>query len=112
MTHSANADGLVDFMKNQNWTVVSSGSEAATKATAGMFVVAGLKSSEHNPARSNGHVAVVVSGDLYRGKYPKAWCGSIGGAQSQGTKSTGEIWNRTDRDSVIYYMYPLAVCSA
>ena len=112
ITQSANADGLIDFMKNQKWTEISSGSDAAAKASAGMFVVAGLKSSEHKPARTHGHVAVVVSGTMYRGKYPKCWCGSIGGAQSQGTKSTGEIWNNKDRDSVVYYMYPLAVCSA
>jgi hypothetical protein len=110
MPAAANADGLIDFMKNQGWTKLASGADAAQKAGGGMFVVAGLKASEHSPARSNGHVAIVVSGTLYRGIYPKCWGGSIGGAQSQGTKSTGEVWNRTDRNSVVYYMYSQAVC--
>jgi len=51
----------------------------------------------------NGHVAIVVDGPLYKGKYPICWGGSIGGAQSQGDKSTGEVWNRADRDSAVYY---------
>ncbi len=106
----ANADGLIDYMKNQGWTKLASGAVAAQKAATGMFVVAGLKASQHQPARGNGHVAVVVSGALYRGAYPKCWGGSTGGAQSQGTKSIGEVWNRADRDSVVYYMYPQAVC--
>ncbi len=105
-----NADGIVDFMKSERWTVLASGSEAAIKAGMGMLVVAGLKSTEHKPSRGNGHVAIVVSGSLYRGIYPRCWGGSTGGAQSQGTKSTGEVWNKVDRDLVVYYMYPRVVC--
>ena len=110
MPAGADADGLVDFMQRQNWKVLASGADAAVQAGNGMFVVAGLSSDEHHPARLNGHVGVVVSGGLYRGIYPKCWCGSIGSAQSQGTKSVGEIWNKKDRDSVAYYMCVTLVC--
>lgn len=110
MPSGADANGLVDYMKKQQWKVLASGVEAALQAGNGMFVVAGLRSDEHNPARTYGHVGVVVSGTMYRGIYPKCWCGSIGSAQSQGTKSVGEIWNKKDRDSVVYYMYAKMVC--
>jgi hypothetical protein len=33
-----------------------------------------------------------------------------GGAQSAGSKSVGEIWNRNDRDSVEYFVYGTAAC--
>jgi hypothetical protein len=81
----------------------TTGKVAAQRAGTGALVVAGLKSSDHNPARSNGHVVIVVGGALYRETYPLCWCGSIGSAQSKGTKSVGEVWSRTDRDSVVYF---------
>lgn len=112
MTETANADTLVqNLIDGDKWSEVESGSEAARLAGTGSFVVAGLKSGDHTPARNNGHVAIVVSGELYNKKYPKCWCGSIGAAQSQGTKSIGEVWNRTDRDNVGYYAYGTAACS-
>ena len=76
---------------------------AVTAVHAGALVIAGLKSYEHTPARNNGHVVIVVDGTLYRGIYPMVWGGSIGNAQSKGTKSVGEVWNRADRDAVLYY---------
>ncbi|MCC7066824.1 MAG: hypothetical protein IT523_00065 [Burkholderiales bacterium] len=108
---SANADLLIDFMIDQQWKTTTSGKEAANLAENGAFVVAALKSGDHNPARANGHVAVVVSGTLYREVYPLCWCGSIGSAQSCGTKSVGEVWNRRDRDQVTYYRCPVYVCA-
>lgn len=78
--------------------------ETAVEAVKGdALVIAGLKSGDHNPPRNNGHIVVVVDGTLYRGIYPIVWGGSIGNAQSRGTKSVGEVWNRTDRDNVLYY---------
>lgn len=94
------------------WKELASGDEAAQKASQGYFVIAGIKGSDHNPARNNGHVAVVIGGTLYRGKYPRVWCGSIAGSvgQSQGLRSVGEVWNRTDRDLVKYFVYATASC--
>lgn len=110
LPETANADGIVDSIA-KDWKNLKSGSEAAQQAAAGVFVLVGLKGVGHKPARNNGHVAVVVSGKLYKEKYPPVWGGSTGGAQSQGDKSVGEVWNRTDRDSVAYYAYGVAVCN-
>lgn len=101
-----NANAMVDGLE-QSWTKLASGAEAAQKAAQGFLVIAGLK------GRTYGHVAVVISGPLYRQKYPMCWCGSIAGAvgQSQGLKSVGQVWNRTDRDRLNYYVYPRPVAA-
>lgn len=109
MSRTANADGIVAEIAG-SWSEVATGAEAAQKAAAGWLVIVGLKGADHKPARGNGHVAIVVSGPLYRSKYPMCWGGSIGGAQSAGTKSVGEIWNRSDRDSVRYFVYGTVAC--
>jgi hypothetical protein len=95
---ATDADGIVDAL-SRSWTKLGSGAEAAKKAGAGFLVIAGLKGADHHPARHNGHVAIVVDGPLYRGKYPLCYSGSTDAAQSYGTKSTGEVWNAKDRDS-------------
>lgn len=99
------ADGLVDYMK-ASWVALKTGVEARQKVQDGYLVAAGLKAADHMPKKSNGHVVIVVDGDLYHGKYPPCWCGSIGAAQSQGDLSVGEVWNRTDRDKTSYFMAP------
>lgn len=106
---TATADGIADAI-SANWTAVASGPEAARLATSGSFVLAVLKAADHSPARNNGHVAIVVSGALYKQKYPVVWGGSIGSAQSRGDKSVGEVWNRSDRDNVSYYAYATVAC--
>lgn len=106
---TANADGIMDAVA-KNWKQVTSGAEAASLASTGAVVLAGLKGGSHQPARQNGHVAIVISGKLYKEKYPPVWGGSTGGAQSQGEKTVGEVWNRTDRDKVAYYVYATQVC--
>jgi hypothetical protein len=106
-----NADELVAYLDaNKDWTSLASGKEAADKATTGTLVYAALKSGDHTPARSNGHIAIVISGKLYREKYPLCWGGSIGSAQSKGEKSTGEIWNNKDRDNVHFYGFNTTSC--
>lgn len=108
-----NADGIVTALSESSaWKNLESGTEAATWARRGCLVIAGLKAADHKPSRNNGHVVVVVDGELYRVKYPKCWSGSTGGAQSQGTKSVGEVWARTDRDNVFYFGYNTPVCSS
>ncbi len=109
---TAVADGLVDLFAAdpESWTPLASGAEAARAAETGTFVVAGLRSDEHRPKRGQGHVVIVVPGPLYRSLYPTCWGGSTGGAQSKGTKSVGEVWNRVDRDAVRYWGHHAAVC--
>lgn len=101
---SGNANGIMNELANSTSTWQPITREAAVEAVkAGALVIAGLKSHDHNPPRNNGHVVIVVDGALYRNTYPLVWGGSIGSAQSPGTKSVGEVWSRADRDSVLYY---------
>jgi hypothetical protein len=104
-TFGGQADDMIQYIRN-NWTPVDTGSDAAAWAAQGALVVAGLKGSEHKPKRGHGHVAVIVPGPIYRGKYPLCWSGSTGTAQSRGTKSVGLVWAPQDRDEVTYHRSP------
>lgn len=100
---SGNANGIMnELSRSSAWEAVDRATAIASVQT-GALVIAGLKSFDHTPARNNGHVVIVVQGTLYRETYPIVWGGSIGNAQSRGNKSVGEVWNRTDRDAVLYY---------
>lgn len=111
LSETANADGLIDEI-SKFWTAIASGKEAAQQAELGNFIVACLKSDKHRPSRNNGHICIVVAGAMYRDKYPLVWGGSTGSAQSEGTKSVGEVWNRNDRDAVSYWSYSKVACKA
>lgn len=103
-----NADAQIDAMR-AGWEAVTR-EEAVVRAGRGELVVAGLRSDEHAVPRGNGHVAVVVPGELYRDAYPRVWSGSLGGTagQSQGDRSVGQIWRVDDRDRVQYFAAPRA----
>ena len=103
------ADGIMDAVE-KSWTKIATGAEAAKKAAAGFFVVAGLNSKKHSKSVSQGHVVIVIDGPLYRAAYPKCWGGSTGSAQSKGDKSVGEVWNTVDRNNVVYYVYKHQIC--
>ncbi len=96
-----NADAIVESM-GKVWTATDAAS-CLQWVRSGRLVIAGLSSKSHTPARNNGHVVVIVDGEMYRGKYPRCWGGSLGSAQSKGTKSVGEVWNTKDRDAVKYF---------
>ena len=102
------ANDIVDYL-DVSWPEVS-GKEAAVFASWGHFLIAGLRSWEYKrPQHTNGHghVAVVISGPLYLGKYPMVYCGGARMAgRSNGTKSSGEVWKKEDRDQVHYYKAP------
>jgi len=98
-----NADGMMKALAGSpEWQSIDRAAAVEAVKT-GALVLAGLKAIDHNPPRSHGHIVVVIDGELYHKIYPLVWGGSIGSAQSKGTKSVGEVWNRTDRDSVLYY---------
>jgi len=106
------ADAIMAWLDNDpSWKKIvpaktTVGEEAKIKAETGHFVVAGLKSSELSYASHNGHVVVVVGGDLHRGIYPKCWSGSASdNGRSSGDKSVGHMWRAADRDKVHYYYY-------
>lgn len=100
---TGNANGIMsDLAASSSWEKIDRAAAVEAVKT-GALVIAGLKGSDHNPARNNGHVVIVIDGPLYRDTYPLVWGGSIGNAQSKGTKTVGEVWSRSDRDSVLYY---------
>jgi hypothetical protein len=101
------ANDIVDYL-NVSWPEVS-GKEAAVFASWGHFLIAGLRSWEYKRPQDtdgHGHVAIVVPGDLYLGKYPKVYCGGSVRGQSTGDKSSGQVWKKEDRDQVHYYKAP------
>jgi hypothetical protein len=112
-----NADSLIEYWST-HWVSVDGGLAAANLAASGRLVVAGARSSEYSPPRNNGHVVIVApitkdgpvtATDLYRGKYPRAWCGDIGRKyMSKGTLSVGEIFNVAVRDKIHYFTPPVA----
>ena len=105
ITLTGNADSLVDqFSNSTGWTEVTR-TEAISAVQEGSLVIVGLKGSAHSDNRAHGHVAVVVTGTLYRSIYPKVWCGGSTLGRSDGTKSVGEVWSRSDRDNVKYFKY-------
>src|SRR5690606_13438894 len=95
------ADNIVDQIKQADWTKLTDGVDAKAKADAGWLVVAGLKSTGHNPPRSNGHVVIVVSGPLSNGKYPSGYWGTLGGVGRKNT-TINYSWRESDRDRVVY----------
>ncbi len=99
---TGNADNIVDQIQGPGWTKFEKdGVKAKLKADAGWLVIGGLKSGDHNPARSNGHVAIIVKGGLDHNKYPTGYWGSSGGVAEK-NKTVNYAWNTSDRDNVIY----------
>ena len=95
------ADSITATIQSAGWTVLKDGAEAQAKADLGWLVIGGLKGKDHSPARSHGHVVIVVTGTLAQGKYPTAYWGSLGGSGKK-KQTLNWSWNKTDRDNVIY----------
>jgi hypothetical protein len=103
ITLTGDADDIVDEIQKAGWRHLGSGSEAKAAADNGEFVIAGLKSSDHDPQRDHGHVAVVVNGPLdpVHGKYPTAYWGLLGSIGEK-AKNLNWAWRKSDRDRVFY----------
>jgi len=99
------ADDMVDDMQNStDWKPLGDGVAAKNAADSGQLVIAGLRSGEHSPARTEGHIAVVLTGPLANSKYPTAaWGGADPHNPPQANSSINYAWNASDRDSVHYY---------
>lgn len=95
------ADDIVDQIGGEGWTKLKDGKAAKEKADAGWLVIGGLKSTDHSPPRSNGHVVVVVKGGLAHNKYPTGYWGSLNG-NGEKNKTINYAWNTSDRDNVTY----------
>jgi hypothetical protein len=97
------ADGIVATITGPNWHQESGGAAAAKAAAEGRLVVGGLTSSELGS--TNGHVVIVVAGELEHGKYPKAyWTSQNEAIRPKGKEGAGINWSfdKAARDKVHY----------
>lgn len=101
VTMSGQADNIVDQIQGTDWTRLSDGVAAKRAADQGQLVVCGIKGASLSPPEPNGHVAVVVSGELAHGKYPTAYWGKL---HSVGRKkeTLNYAFKQADRDKIIY----------
>src|SRR5258708_9919559 len=94
------ANASVDTLRaGGDWTALPDGPTAAASAAAGKLVIAGLKGSEQTNPDQHGHVVVVVTGPLARGKYPSAYWGRLGGG-GQEDETINFAWGAGDRHRV------------
>jgi hypothetical protein len=98
------ADDIVEQIQKDGWTILKDGVNAKAKADAGWFVVAGLAAKNHleEPPPKNGHVVIVVKGDLSKEKYPTAFWGSIGGNAKKEARSISLAWKKVNHDNIVY----------
>jgi hypothetical protein len=102
------ADDIVQTLRNGGtWTRLTDGAAAAQAASDGKLVLGGLKGGELRHPQQHGHIVVVVSGDLNRGKYPHAYWGQLGGVGQQ-DQTINWAWTEDDRDHVTYAAHDLA----
>jgi len=93
------ADNIVDEIQTDPWIKLHDGIEAKNKADEGWFVIGGLKAADtipgiNRPPVTHGHVVVIISGPLAKGKYPTAMWGSLGGPlPSPGKNTINFSWN-------------------
>jgi len=109
ITLNGQADDMVDIITapGSGWETLANGIAARQAADTGKLVLAGLKSTGHDPAAAHGHVAVVVAGPLAHERYPSAYWGSLGGTGSR-NRTINYAWKARDRDKVHYVARNLA----
>lgn len=107
-TSNDDADAILDKLSNASgWSPIPSSPDLSTvesDATAGQFIIAGLKSSDFTPPRTHGHVVVVVKGDdpVHPG-YPLAYWGTLGGVGQKDSSIRNTFIPSTDLPNVKYY---------
>jgi hypothetical protein len=89
------------------WSLIPSTPDLSTveaDASTGQFIIAGLKSSDFNPPRNNGHVVVVVKGDdgAHPG-FPLAYWGKLGGVGAKDSSIRNSFIPDVDLPNVKYY---------
>jgi len=100
-----NADAIMDKLSTAvGWNLIGDLPTVESDASLGMFVIAGLKSGDFNPARTNGHVVVVVNGDdPNHPGYPLAYWGTLGGVGQKDSSIRNSFTPNTDLPNVKYY---------
>lgn len=106
VTLSGVADKIVDEIAGPGWTPLDyDGAAAAAAAEQGKLVIGAQKGSKHVPPADEGHVVVVVKGDLAFDKYPTAFWGSDVDKireKGGGDHTVNYAYNKDSRDSVNY----------
>jgi hypothetical protein len=103
-----NADAIMDKLANAvGWAVIPSSTDLSAvenDASAGHFIIAGLKSADFTPPRNNGHVVVVVKGDdsAHPG-FPLAYWGKLGGVGAKDSSIRNTFIPDVDLPNVKYY---------
>jgi len=104
---SGSADDIVSQITGGGgkWVPLNNAADAASKATAGWLVLAGLKGSEYVQPRPYGQVAIVTADIGSQGTfYPYGWWGSSG-AQAGKAQPLSMAWGSGDIGSVHYAAY-------
>lgn len=100
-----NADAIMDKLSTAaGWNLIGDLATVEADATAGMFIIAGLKSADFNPPRANGHVVVVVEGDdPNHPGFPMAYWGMLGGVGQKDSSIRNAFIPNVDLQNVQYY---------
>jgi hypothetical protein len=106
------ANDIVDTLRGGGeWTQLDDGVAASQQATAGKFVIGGLRGDEQTHPDPHGHVVVVVAGEpLAHGKYPFAYWGRLGGGGMK-DQTVNWAWRQEDRDNVTYAAHDIAAAA-
>lgn len=100
------ADDMVDQIQRGGWSRLADGLAAHQAATQGKLVIAGVKAPDFTHPRNEGHVAVVVAGDMRSGTWapPGYWGSTNPAVASRGGDGSPLSWSfrAEDKDRIIY----------
>jgi hypothetical protein len=106
ITLTGKADAIVDQIAGAGWTRIANGPAARDAAMQGKFVVAGIKSGDFTEPRDEGHVAIVVSGDLNPGGWAPAgyWGSTNPDVASKGGSGNpiSQCFRLEDKGKIVY----------
>lgn len=100
-----NADAIINKLASASgWNVIPDRAQVEAQAGAGVFIIAGLRSSEFHPPRNNGHVVVVVAGDdTSHPGFPMAYWGTLNGVGKKNSSIRNSFIPGPDLDAVHYF---------
>jgi hypothetical protein len=106
-----NADAIINKLTSAaGWNTIPDRAQVEAQASAGVFIIAGLRSSEFHPPRNNGHVVVVVAGDdSSHPGFPMAYWGTLNGVGQKDSSIRNTFIPGPDLDAVHYFGTSLLV---
>jgi hypothetical protein len=99
------ADSIVDKLTSApDWGALPDLPTVEANASAGWFIIAGMKSTEFATPRANGHVIVVVQGDdPNHPGFPMAYWGMLGGVGQENSSIRNTFNVHQDLPNVHYF---------